>query len=149
MLLIRIGNGFKSTSICPLNMQVDSAWCFHVCNVNPVKVCTLWALSTVYRKTVFDKLTLTVSYDARCYYFVRDRGEQYCDDRVCLSVCCLPVYLSIRICQTRRPAKRRQIFCIFVAGGRGSIIFWHLCDTLCISGFVDDVILLQNGPYDT
>jgi len=26
------------------------------------------------------------------------------------------------------------------------ILYWR-CDTLCISGFVDDVILSHNGPY--
>ena len=31
--------------------------------------------------------------------------------------------------------------------GRGSVGFWRRCDTLCTSGFIDDVILAHNGPY--
>jgi len=34
--------------------------------------------------------------------------------------------------------------CMFVR--RVSILLWRRCDTLCTSGFVDDVMCTQNGP---
>jgi len=45
---------------------------------------------------------------------------------------------------------RRQNFTKFsvrVTCGRGSVLLWRQCDTLCTSGFVDDVIFSHNGPY--
>jgi len=58
---------------------------------------------------------------------------------VCLSVC-LCVRLSVRdhIFRTARP-----IFTYFfkrVTYGRGSVLLWRRSDTLCTSGFMDDVI---------
>ena len=34
-----------------------------------------------------------------------------------------------------------------VACGRVSVLFSRRCDTLCTSGFVDDVMFSHNGPY--
>jgi len=31
--------------------------------------------------------------------------------------------------------------------GRGSVLLWRPCDTLCTSGFVDDVTFAHNGSY--
>ena len=31
--------------------------------------------------------------------------------------------------------------------GRDSVLLWRLCDTLCASGFMDDVIFARNGQY--
>ena len=62
---------------------------------------------------------------------------KYCDDRVCLSV-------REHIRETSRP-----IFAIFtrVSHVRGSVLLWWRCETLCTSGFMDDVIVTHNGPY--
>jgi len=56
---------------------------------------------------------------------------------VCLSVC---VCLSVRdhIFGTTRPVFV-QIFAP-VTYGRGSVLLWRRSETLCISGFMDDVI---------
>jgi len=59
---------------------------------------------------------------------------------VCVCVCvCLRVFVCPRyhIFGTTRP-----IFTIFVhvTNGRGSVLLWQRNDTLCISGFMDDVI---------
>ena len=35
-----------------------------------------------------------------------------------------------------------QILC-----GRGSVLLWRRCDTLCTSGFMDDVTFGRRGPY--
>ena len=37
--------------------------------------------------------------------------------------------------------------CAYIPCGHGSVIPWRLCDTLCTSGFVDDVTFGRNGPY--
>jgi len=34
-------------------------------------------------------------------------------------------------------------FFMHVTYGRGSVLLWRRCDTLCTSGFVDDVILVH------
>jgi len=52
---------------------------------------------------------------------------------VCLSVC------VCHISGTTRPIFTN--FFLHVTYGRGSVLLWRRCDRLCISGFVDDVIL--------
>jgi len=37
---------------------------------------------------------------------------------------------------------------VHVAHGHGSVLLLRLCDTLCTSAFVDDVIFSLNGPMD-
>jgi len=80
-------------------------------------------------------LTSTCDSEVSCYS-VPDSGAEYCDERVCLSVC---VCLSVRdhIVGTTRP-----IFTNFVhvTNGRGSVPRWRRSDTLCTSGFMDDVM---------
>ena len=36
---------------------------------------------------------------------------------------------------------------VLVTYGRGSVVIWLRCDTLCTSGFMDDVISAHNEPY--
>jgi len=36
---------------------------------------------------------------------------------------------------------------VHIARGRGSVLLCLRCDTLCTSGFVDDVMSSYNGPY--
>jgi len=69
------------------------------------------------------------------YYSVLVRGAEYCDERVCLSVC-----LSVRdrIFGTTRPIITR--FFMHVTYGRGSVLLCWRRDSLRISGFVDDAI---------
>jgi len=70
-------------------------------------------------------------------YSAPDREAEYCDERVCLSVC---VYLSVRdhIFGTIRPIVT-NIF-VHVTYGRVSVLLWWRNDTLCTSGFMEDVI---------
>ena len=61
---------------------------------------------------------------------------------VCLSVC-----LSVR---EHISGTARQIFTNFfvqIPCGRGSDLLWRRCDTLCTSGFMDDVTFGCSGPY--
>ena len=59
---------------------------------------------------------------------------------VCLSVC-----LSVhkRISEAAGPIF--TIFHVQIPCGRGSVFLWWRCDTLCTSGFVDDVTFGRNG----
>ena len=70
-----------------------------------------------------------------CYY--------YCDHLVCVSVC-----LSVREHRlSLEPMDRSlRIFCADPCG-RGLVLLWRLCDTLCTSGCMDDVTFGRSGPY--
>jgi len=70
------------------------------------------------------------------FYSARDRGAEYCDDRVCVSLC---VYLSVRkrISGNTRPLFTRLF--VHITHGRGSVLLWRRCDSLCTSGFMYDV----------
>jgi len=70
-------------------------------------------------------------------YFVPRRAAKYCDEYVCLFVCSL-AYLE------NHTAKLHQIF-VHVALSR---VIRRRCDTLCTSGFADDVLFSHNGLYD-
>ena len=65
------------------------------------------------------------------------REAEYCDERVCLSVCvcdCLSAIISSELHVRSSP------FFVYVTYGRGSVLFWQRSDMLCSSGFMDDVI---------
>ena len=70
------------------------------------------------------------------------RWAEYCDRFVCLCVC-----LSVRenISGTAGPIFTK--FCTRIPCGRGSVLLGRRCDTLCTSGFVDDVTFGRSGPY--
>ena len=71
---------------------------------------------------------------------IPDRGPECCDDRYVapLSRVALRAYLQNYTC---------PIFTNFllVTYCRGSVPVWRCCDTLCTSGFTDDVIFVHNG----
>ena len=68
-----------------------------------------------------------------------ERGANYRNERVCVSVC-----VSVRShISENRTAELRQMF-LPVDSGRGSVLLWWRCDTLCTSGFVDDVMFSHN-----
>ena len=62
----------------------------------------------------------------------------YCDQFVCLSVC-------EHISGTAAPIFTQ--FFVQISCGRGLFLLWQCCDTLCTSGFMDDVTFGRNGPY--
>jgi len=65
-------------------------------------------------------------------------GAEYCDQLVCLSVC-------PRAYLWNRWTDLRVIF-VQIPCGRGSVLLWRRCDTLCTSGFMDDVTFRRSGP---
>ena len=69
------------------------------------------------------------------------RGAEYCDERVCLSVlrACVCLYVHDHIFGITRPIFTK--ISLHVTYGRGSVLLWRRSDMLCISGFMDNVIL--------
>ena len=70
-------------------------------------------------------------------------GAEYCDQPVCLCVC-------LSVCE-HISGTAGLIFAKFVLQipcGHGSLLIWRRCDTLCISGFIDDVTFGRSGPYE-
>jgi len=67
------------------------------------------------------------------HYCAPDRAAEYCDDRVCLCVFVCPrSYLRNYTSDLHQ---------FFVHGSvRGLVLFWWRTDTICTSGFMDDVI---------
>ena len=59
---------------------------------------------------------------------------------VCLSVC-----LREHVSGAAGPIFTK--FCAQIPCGRDSVLLWRRCDTLCTSGFMDDVTLGRNGPH--
>jgi len=95
-------------------------------------------LECAYHSVVSECWFLSVTFV--CVLLLRpDRGAEYCDERVCLSVC-LCLCLSVRdyIFGTTRPIFTK--FILLDIYDRNSILFWRRSDTLCTSGFTYDVI---------
>ena len=69
---------------------------------------------------------------------------EYCDQFVCLCVC---VCLSVRLREYlwNHWTDHHKIF-VQIPRGRGSVLLWRHCDTLCTSGFMDDVTFGRSGP---
>ena len=73
----------------------------------------------------------------------RGRGADYCDQFVCVSVC---VCVCPRAYLWNRWTDLLEILSADPCG-RDSVLLWRRCDTLCTSGFMDDVTFGRNGPY--
>jgi len=63
---------------------------------------------------------------------------------VCLSVC---LSVRTRVCISGLTRSHFIEFSVRVVYGRGSILLRWRCNTLCTSGFADDVVFSYNGPY--
>jgi len=61
---------------------------------------------------------------------------------VCASVC-----FSVREHSFGTAGPIFTKFCMQISCDRGSVLFWRRCDTLCTSGFRDDVTFGRNGQY--
>jgi len=85
------------------------------------------------------------------YYVARGSGcEVLWWVRVCVCLCvCVSVCLSVcpRGYTSNHTRDLYQLF-VHVAYGRGLVLLRRRCDTLCTSGFVDDMMFfVYNGPY--
>jgi len=62
---------------------------------------------------------------------------------VCLSVC---LFVCPRAYHRNCMSSLHQNFPLRVSlYVRGSVLLWQRCDTLCTSGFMDDVMFVHNG----
>jgi len=66
---------------------------------------------------------------------------------VCLLFVRLSVCLSVQSHNSKTTGPNVTKFVTLVACGRGSILLWRRCDTLCTSGFVDAVRFSNNWPF--
>jgi len=73
------------------------------------------------------------------FYFAPSSGARYCNQHVCMSVCGF-VSLSAHISKTTRLNFMIHSVCASLWP------LWWQCNTLCTSGFVDDVMFSHNGP---
>jgi len=95
----------------------------------------LLGLREIYRNSKF--YSLTAEQQTHCYtlFIVTPPPigvEEYCDERVCVSVC-PRAYLRNYIIDLNR---------LFVLDtyGHGSVFLWRRFDTVCTSGLMDDVM---------
>jgi len=81
------------------------------------------------------KVSLTVGIQCISFYSARDRGAEYCNERVCVS-------LFLCVCPSAIISSAYALHEVFalVTYGRGSVLLWRRSDTLRISGYIDDVI---------
>ena len=75
------------------------------------------------------------------YYAAPDRGAEYCDEHVCLCVC-VCMFVCPWSCLQNYTSDLHQIF-VHVTYACGSVLLWRRRDTLCTSGFMDDVIFVH------
>jgi len=65
--------------------------------------------------------TLLMGYGTLCFF--SGKGAEYCDKRVCLSVC-VPVYMSVR----QHISRSTGAHFVHVDYGRGLVLLWRCCD---------------------
>ena len=89
----------------------------------------------------------SMSEDQQIFYSA-PLGERSIWRLVCLSVYQIYVCLcpQARISGTAGPIVTK--FFVQIPCGRGVVLVWRICDTLCTSGFMDDVTFGCNGPYN-
>ena len=71
--------------------------------------------------------------------------QEYCDERVC--VCVRACVCVCHIFGITHPIFTKNFSACYLC--RGSVILWQRSDTLCISGFIDDVNLLISQACST
>ena len=100
-----------------------------------------WSIfSTLIAGGSSDSVTGFQSVATYCYSAPGKEAE-YCDERVCLSVClCVSVCVFVHdhIFGTTHPIFTKIL--VHVTYDRGSVLVKRRSDTLCTSGFIDDVI---------
>ena len=107
----------------------------HIANVNASSRSLMNAKSRNYDLITF------INFPSPC------KGAKYCNLRwACL---CLFVCLSLRPLAYFKDHTTRlhQISCTCYLC-RGLVLLWRQCNTLCTSGFVDNVMFAHNGPCD-
>ena len=112
------------------------------------EVCTVPVLLVLFINVVVHCRCDLLTYDwlgtwtLHCYFAPGRDAVIAISVSLCLSVC-----LSVRshISKSARPDFTK--FSVHVSCGRGSVLLCRQCNTLCTSGFVDDVIFSHNRVY--
>jgi len=81
-------------------------------------------------------------------FFIRVTCIRECHQCVCMFVClsvCESVCESVRSRISKTSSPNFIKFSLHVTRDRGSVLLGRQCNTLCTSGFVDDVMLSRNG----
>jgi len=82
-------------------------------------------------------------------YSASDRGAVHCDERVCLSVSlCSCVCQSANISSELHVRSSSNLLCPLPMAVARSSLLWRRSDTLCTSGFEDDVIFAHKCKVD-
>ena len=121
------------------NRRHQSVWVwFHCCSISKLIIHN-FVNKNQHKWLITDQHLINVG-----HFYSGPMGEQSGVLRsACLSVCvsvCLRAYLWN--CWTNL----HKMF-VQIPYGRGQVLFWQLCNTLCTSGFMDDVTFGHSGPY--
>ena len=63
----------------------------------------------------------------------------------CVSVRLSVCLMSVRSHKSKTALLNFNKFSVHVTRGRGSVLLWRQCNTICTSGFVDDIVFSHNG----
>ena len=124
-----------SDSVCPLNDVSGDLWIDHGPMITEFRPHQRSHHASRHHHTVTHdtcaRFTWRLHHTTINYY-------HYISAKYCKCVFYLLVCLSA--CISQKPhGKFHQISIVRIACGRGSVLLWRRCDTLCTSGFVDDV----------
>jgi len=75
-------------------------------------------------------------------FVAHGRGAKYCDQLVCMSFLFVCLYVCPLAYLENHTSKFYQIFCTYYSG---TVLLWPQRDTLCTSGFMDDVMFSHNA----
>ena len=111
-----------------------------------IMVYTQWPNHVRFRVAV---TRLTIGINCKfCNYFAPGSGTEYCNQRVCVSICLMHasyVFMSVCLLAYSKICTNISKFSVHVTCSHGSVFFSQQCNMLCTSGFVDDVMFLENG----
>jgi len=103
--------------------------------VRSASVAVYSIITTLFHRSCSDQ-------DASCIHRSRTRSRVLW--WACLSVCLFACLFVCKHTPSNRTPKFHTIFSLHVIRARGWVLVWQRCDTLTISGFVDDVMFARN-----
>ena len=130
---------FMSLTLLVLNYECDGLLVSQNCLKN----------LNVYWNNVYSKI-FDLCKCVRFHFYSTPLGER--SIAISFSVC-LCVFVCVCVCLSvceHISGTAGQIFtkfCVQILCGRGSVLLWQCYNTLCTSGFMDDVTFGRNGPY--
>jgi len=114
--------------------KCDYSWRLNVESLSIERIC--WG------KAMLTGSSNVFNYNNSLYLLGPGWSVKYCNQCVCVFVC---LSVLLHVSKTNCPNFRKCS--VHVNCGRGSVLVWRQYNTLCTSGFVDDVIFSHNGPH--